>query len=99
MTTTQERRNKCPYCGKSTKHIPKFGEGKPVFQINRYILITLTGGVIDQVKFFSDPGPALEALTDFIRTMEIEDQDAAIYTPEGCHANVKDFLDENDEFM
>jgi hypothetical protein len=99
MTKTQERQNKCPYCGQSTKHIPKFGEDGPAFQTNRYILIILTGGIIDQVRFFNDERPALEALTDFIGTMEIEDQDAAIYTPEGCYANAKDFLDENDEFI
>lgn len=88
----------CPYCGQSTEHLSKFIDG-PAVQINLYVLITLTGGLIDQARFFTDERPALEALTDFIRVMEIEDQDAAIYTPEGCYANAKDFLIENDEFI
>lgn len=65
---------------------------------NQFILITLSGGLIDQVIFFPEAHFALTALSKFVKNMNTDDQDAAIYTPEGFYANAKTFLDENDEF-
>lgn len=62
-------------------------------------MITLSGGLIDQVKFYTDPILAIEILEDFAITMNPEDQDAAVYSQAGLVVNAKAFLDENDEYV
>ncbi len=84
-------------CDRSIKTISPATDGPTIMP--PYILITLTGGIIDQVTFYSDARFAIESLSRFVKNMNIDDQDAAIYTPDGFYANAKDFLDGQEQFM
>ena len=64
-----------------------------------HVLVTVSKGIIDEVKFFNEPEKAIRALSDFVGTMNIEHHDAALYDEEGLVANAKHFLDEQDEYM
>jgi len=66
--------------------------------MNHYVLITLSGGLIDQVKFYEEPIAVVRALSDFVQAMDPENEDAGVYGSNGLLSNAKDFLDENDEF-
>ena len=61
------------------------------------VLITISKGIIDQVIFFDDPKLAVQALSSYVRAMNLEHDDAAVYDPDGLIANAKHFLDEDDE--
>lgn len=63
------------------------------------ILIKVSGGIIDQVKFYNNRLKAIKALSDFVKTMDPENEDAYVYDKDGLIANAKNFLDENDEFI
>ena len=65
----------------------------------RYILITLSGGIIDQVIFYDDPSRAIQDLAQFVKTHNMEKGDAALYGSEGLVANAKHFLDEHGEYI
>ena len=58
----------------------------------QYVLITVSGGIVDEVTFFYDKNKAIKALGLFVRTMDPEDQDAAVYDEEGMVLNSKPFL-------
>jgi len=60
-------------------------------------LVTVHCGLIDNVRFFREPGEAVCELKVSIEGMNLEDEDAAVYGPEGLIANVKMILD-NPEF-
>ena len=62
-----------------------------------YALIWLSGGIIEQVTFFESKLQALKTLADFVKGMDLHDDDAAVFGPEGLVANAKNFLDENNE--
>jgi len=62
------------------------------------VLITITGGIIDRVSFFEDPAIAIQALSSYVKTMDPEYDDAAVYDSQGLVANAKQFLDEHDEY-
>jgi len=64
----------------------------------RHVLITISRGIIDHVVFFEDPGLAVQALSDHVKAMNPEHDDAALYDAEGFIANAKHFLDDNDEY-
>ena len=64
----------------------------------KYVLILLSGGIIDQVTFYDDPHRAISNLSDYVRAMDPEKHDAAVYGPDGLIANAKVFLDENDRY-
>ena len=64
-----------------------------------YVMIWLSGGIIEQVTFFDSKLQALKTLADFVKGMDLHDDDAAVFGPEGLVANAKDFLDENNEFI
>jgi len=64
----------------------------------RQVLITISRGIIDQVVFFEDPGMAIQALSDHVKAMNPEHDDAALYDTDGFIANAKHFLDDNDEY-
>ena len=89
----------CHYCGNLTESFPDWVKTRIQIPENNYVLITISGGLIDQVKFYSKALQTLKALSTFVETMDIESQDAAIYNQDGYFANAKDFLDENDKFM
>jgi len=64
-----------------------------------YVLIWLSGGIIEQVTFFDSKQQAVRTLADFVKGMDLHDDDAAVFGPEGLVANAKNFLDENNEFI
>ena len=63
------------------------------------VLITITKGIIRDAVFFDEPQMAVLALSKFVKNMNPEDDDAAVYDENGYVANAKDFLDENDEYV
>ena len=65
----------------------------------RYVLITLSGGIIDQVIFYDDPSRAIQDLAQFVKTHNMKKDDAAVYDSEGLVANAKHFLDDHDEYI
>ena len=64
----------------------------------RQVLVTISRGIIEQALFFDDPGLAIQGLSDYVKGMNPEHDDAALYDTEGLIANAKQFLDENDEY-
>ena len=64
-----------------------------------YVLILLSGGIIDQVTFYNEAHRAVSNLSDYVKSMDTEKHDAAVYGPDGLIANSKLFLDENNQFI
>lgn len=64
----------------------------------KQVLITISRGIIDQASFFDDPEIAIQALSDHVKGMNPEHDDAALYNTEGFIANAKHFLDDRDEY-
>ena len=60
----------------------------------KYVLILLSGGIIDQVTFYDEAHRAVTNLSDYVKAMDPEKHDAAVYGPDGLIANAKLFLDE-----
>ncbi|MBT6340284.1 MAG: hypothetical protein HOJ48_13415 [Desulfobacula sp.] len=89
----------CPYCGDLTESIPDWVKGKTQKLGTNYVLISISGGLVDQVKFYAEPIAAVSTLSDFVKNMDVENEDAGVYDKDGLISNAKDFLDENDEFM
>ena len=65
----------------------------------KYVLITLFEGIIDQVTFYDSPYVAVANLAKYVKDMNPERNDAVVYGPDGIVANVKIFMDENDQFI
>ena len=65
----------------------------------KYVLVTVSRGIIEQVILFDDPGAAILALSEYVKTMNVEHNDAALYDSEGLIANAKHFLDDNEEYV
>jgi hypothetical protein len=61
----------------------------------KYVLITLFGGIIDQVIFYNSPYVAVANLAEYIKDMNPEKNDAVVYGPDGIVANAKIFMDED----
>jgi len=51
------------------------------------------------VTFYDDPHRAVSNLSDYVKAMDPEKHDAAVYGPDGLIANAKLFLDENDQYI
>jgi len=64
-----------------------------------HVLVTVSRGIIDQATFFDSASLAVRALADFVKGMNAQDDDAAVFAPEGLVANAKNFLDENEHFI
>ncbi len=64
-----------------------------------HVMIWLSGGIIEKVTFFESKLQALKTLAEFVKNMDLHDDDAAVFGPEGQIANARDFLDENDQFI
>ena len=64
-----------------------------------HVLVTVSGGIINRVTFFDCRPKALRALASFVKEMDPEEQDAAVFGPKGLVANAKNFLDETDHFI
>ena len=65
----------------------------------RQVLITISKGIIEQVVFFDDPKLAVHALSSYVKAMNPEHDDAAVYDTFGMIANAKLFLDDHDEYV
>ncbi len=63
-----------------------------------HVLVTVTGGIIERVTFFDTKSLALRVLAYFVKRMNPEEDDAAVFNRQGLVANAKDFLDESDQF-
>ena len=63
-----------------------------------HVLVTVTGGIIERVTFFDSKPQAVRVLQYFVKNMNPEEDDAAVFNRQGLVANAKDFLDENDQF-
>lgn len=63
-----------------------------------YVLVTVAGGIIEQVVFIDDLKMAVRALARYVKTMNVEHHDAAVYGPDGFIANAKHFLDDEDNY-
>ena len=61
-----------------------------------YVLVSVHRGLIDDVRYFREPDEGLRSLRAFAEGMNLEDDDAAVYGPEGLIANVKMILDSPD---
>lgn len=61
----------------------------------KYVLITLSGGIIDQVTFYDSPYVAVANLAEYVKNINPEKNEAAVYGPDGLIANAKIFLDED----
>ncbi|MGD0919478.1 MAG: hypothetical protein ABSB22_23810 [Thermodesulfobacteriota bacterium] len=64
-----------------------------------HVLITVSGGIIDQVTFFDCRPKALRALASFVKGMNPEEEDAAVFDPKGLVVNAKNLLNEADQFI
>ena len=65
----------------------------------RQVLITLSKAIIEKVVFFDDLKMAVQALSEYVKAMNVEHDDAALYDPDGLIANAKHFLDDHDEYF
>ena len=65
----------------------------------KQVLVTVFRGIIGEVTFFNDAGKAICALSEYVRTMNIEYDDAALYDDKGLVANAKHFLNDQDEYV
>ena len=64
-----------------------------------HVLVTVCGGIIERVTFFDSKSLALRVLANFVKRMNPEEDDAAVFNREGLVANAKNFLDETDQFI
>ena len=64
----------------------------------RQVLVTISRGIIEQALFFDDPEMGIKALSDYVKGMNPEHDDAALYDTDGFIANAKHFLDDSDEY-
>ena len=63
------------------------------------VLVTVSRGIIEEVLFFHNPELAIEALSKYVKAMNVEHNDAALYDAYGMIANAKHFLDEDDQYV
>ena len=64
-----------------------------------YVLVSVSRGIIEEVKFFTGSEEATMALSDYVKTMDVENCDAALFGENGMLANAKSFLNDQDEFF
>jgi len=90
----------CYCCGDLTQSFPDWIKEKTQNPGNNtFVLITISSGLIDQVKIYDEPLFAINTLSDFVQKMDPENEDACVYDRNKMIANAKDFLDENDHYM
>jgi len=65
----------------------------------KYALVTVTKGIIDEVTFYDDQIMAIHDLSKYVKAMNPEHHDAAVYGQDGMVVNAKAFLDENDQYV
>lgn len=62
------------------------------------VLITVTKGIIEDAIFFDNAERAVVALSEYVKAMDPEHDEASVYDERGLIANAKHFLDENDDY-
>ncbi len=65
----------------------------------KYVLVTVCKGIIDEVTFYDDQIMAIHDLSKYVKAMNPDHHDAAVYGPDGMVVNAKAFLDENDQYV
>ena len=63
------------------------------------VLVTTSKSIIETVEFFDDARMAVRALSEYVKSMDVEHDDAALYDSDGLIANAKHFLDDKDEYI
>ena len=58
------------------------------------MLVKVSKGIIEEVTFFQESQPAVDALKDYVSSMNVENDDAAVYAPDGIIMTAKEILDE-----
>ena len=64
-----------------------------------HVLVTVSKGIIEQVVFFDDARMAVRALSKYVKSMNVEHDDAALYDSDRLIGNAKQFLDDNDAYI
>ena len=64
-----------------------------------YVLVTVSRGIIDEVTFYYEQLMAIQALSEYVKAMDPEHNDAAVFGPDGMVVNAKAFLDENNQYI
>ena len=65
----------------------------------KYALVTVCKGLIDEVTFYDDQIMAIHDLSEYVKKMNPDHQDAAVFGPAGMVVNAKAFLDEIDQYV
>ena len=63
------------------------------------ILLTISGGLIEQVKICKESLPAVNIVSDFVQTVNMEKMKTALNGDDELVANVNNFFDGNYQFM
>ena len=64
-----------------------------------YVLVTVSNGIIDEVTFYREGLFAIQDLSEYVKAMDPEDCDAAVFGPDGMVVNAKSFLDEENQYI
>jgi len=59
-----------------------------------YVLVKVSKGIVEEVTFFQELQPAVDVLKDYVETMNVENDDAVVYAPDGVIMTAKEILDE-----
>jgi hypothetical protein len=65
----------------------------------KYVLVTVSKGIIDEVAFFDEQLMAIRKLSCYVKGMNPDNHDAAVFGPDGMIANAKAFLNENEQYV
>jgi hypothetical protein len=52
-----------------------------------YVLVTVSRGIIDEVTFYHEELMAIQALSEYVKVMDPEHNDATVFGPDGMIAN------------
>jgi len=64
-----------------------------------YVLIAISGKDTTLVQFYNDPTVAVQDLSEFVKEMNPETDDAVLFRLYDLIAYAKDFLDQNNQFI
>jgi hypothetical protein len=61
-----------------------------------FVMVTVDSGIIDEVTFFEDKNKSIHALKEYVKSMNEERNDAAVYDRNGFVANAKMYMKKED---
>lgn len=61
------------------------------------VLVTVHSGIVSDVEFFDDPAEALKELAMLTKSMNVDKEDAAVFSPSGLVADAKGLFDWYDQ--